>query len=297
MTESNRAVRITGTAPDGRTVSLRALLAIEPPWVSDFDNLAHEWRRLFCELFGTFLLILAGAGPTVVNAYIPGSVPHTLAVVSPALMVMAIILSLGSISGAHLNPVVSVAFALRREFPWRRVPGYIVVQLGGAALGCLVLRALFGRLAFLGATLPAPRVSDPKAFVLEAILTLGLVTVILGTASGAQNVGPLSALAVSGYITLAGIWGSPITGASMNPARSFGPDAVLGTFDHYWVYSLGPLVGAAAAVGLALVLRGRGGDVKAAVAAQGTLGEVVMQVPQARLPAAPPTNDDERNVP
>jgi aquaporin Z len=239
--------------------------------VSEFDNLSHEWRRLLCELFGTLFLVFAGAGPTVVDAFAPGSVPHTLAVASPGLMVMAIILSLGAISGAHLNPVVSIAFALRKEFPWRRVPGYVIAQLAGATLGCLILRGLFGRLALLGSTLPGPRVSDPKAFVLEMILTVGLVTVILGTASGAQQVGPLSALAVGGYITVASIWGSPITGASMNPARSFGPDAVLGMFNHYWVYSAGPLLGAVIAVGLALVFRGRGGDPKAAAAAQGTV--------------------------
>jgi len=160
------------------------------------------------------------------------------------------------------------------------VPGYVVAQLAGVTIGCLVLRGLFGRLALLRATLPGPRVSDPKAFVLEAILTLGLVSVILGTASGAQQVGPLSALAVGGYITVAGIWGSPITGASMNPARSFGPDAVLGMFNHYWAYSVGPRLGAAVAVGLAYVLRGPGADPKAAAAAHGTLEELVIRVRQ-----------------
>jgi aquaporin Z len=289
MSDSRPSLRISGTTVDGRPISLRALLAAEPPWVAEFDNYAHEWRRLFCELIGTLFLVLAGAGPTVVDKYVPGSVPHALAVVSPALMVMAIILSLGQISGAHLNPVVTVAFALRREFPWRRVPGYILVQLGGAAIACLVLEALFGRLAFLGATIPGPHVSDPKAFFLEAILTLGLVTVILGTASGAQNVGALSALAVAGYITLAGIWGSPITGASMNPARSFGPDAALGTFHHYWVYSLGPLAGAVAGVGLAVILRGPGGDPKAAEAAQGNLSDLVTH----EHPPASKRTDDE----
>jgi aquaporin Z len=277
---SNRRVQVTGTGADRRPSSLRALLAFEPPWVAEFDNLSHEWRRLLCELVGTLSLTLAGAGPTMVNTFIPGSVPHALAVASPGLMVMAIILSLGAISGAHLNPVVSIAFALRKEFPWRRVPGYVVAQLAGATLACLLLRALFGRLALLGATLPGPRVSDPKAFLLEAILTVGLVTVILGTASGAQQVGPLSALAVGGYITVAGIWGSPVTGASMNPARTFGPDAVLGMFNHYWVYSLGPLVGAVVAVLLALAFRGPGADPKAAASAQGTLEELMRRVRQ-----------------
>jgi len=277
MAEGDRTVHITGTTPDGRAVSLRPLLAVEPPWLRDFDNVAHEWRRLFCEFFGVFFLMLAAAGPEVVDAYVPGSVSRSLAVVAPGLAVMAIILALGSISGAHLNPVVSIAFALRKEFPWRRVPGYVVVQLGGAVVACLVLEALFGRLALLGATEPAPLVSDPKAFVLEAILTLGLIGVILGTASGAQQVGPLSALAVGGYITVAAIWGGPVTGASMNPARSFGPDAVLGDFNHFWVYVLGPLVGAIAGVGIAILLRGGGGDPSAAAAAQGTLGELVIR--------------------
>jgi len=275
-----RRVQLTGTGADGPPSYLRALLAFEPPWLAEFDNLSHEWRRLLCEGLGTLSLTLAGAGPTVVNTFIPGSVPHALAVASPGLMVMAIILSLGAISGAHLNPVVSIAFALRKEFPWRRVPGYVVAQLAGATLACLLLRALFGRLALLGATLPGPRVSDPKAFLLEAILTVGLVTVILGTASGAQQVGPLSALAVGGYITVAGIWGSPVTGASMNPARTFGPDAVLGMFNHYWVYSLGPLVGAVVAVLLALAFRGPGADPKAAASAQGTLEELMRRVRQ-----------------
>ena len=102
MSDSRPSLRISGTTVDGRPISLRALLAAEPPWVAEFDNYAHEWRRLFCELIGTLFLVLAGAGPTVVDKYVPGSVPHALAVVSPALMVMAIILSLGQISGAHL---------------------------------------------------------------------------------------------------------------------------------------------------------------------------------------------------
>jgi len=287
MAEGDRRIHISGTTPDGRPVSLRPLLAVEPPWMGDFDNVAHEWRRLFCEFVGVFFLMLAAAGPEVVDAYVPGSVSHSLAVAAPGLMVMAIILALGSISGAHLNPVVSIAFALRKEFPWRRVPGYIAVQLGGAVVACLVLEALFGRLALLGATEPAPLVSDPKALLLEAILTLGLIGIVLGTASGAQQVGPLSALAVGGYITVAAIWGSPVTGASMNPARSFGPDAVLGDFNHFWVYVFGPLLGALGAVGIAIILRGGGGDPRAAAAAQGTLGELVIREP----PPARATDD------
>jgi aquaporin Z len=120
---------------------------------------------------------------------------------------------------------------------------------------------------------------------IEAILTLGLVGTILGTAAGAQNVGPLSALAVGGYIALAGLWSSPISGASMNPVRSFAPDAVLGHFPHYWVYLAGPSIGALAAVGAAYVLRGRGGDSAAARAAQGTLGTIVLSTTHRDAPA------------
>ena len=191
---------------------------------------------------------------------------------APGLMVLAIILFMGAISGAHLNPAVSIAFAARGDFPWRRVPGYIVAQLVGSALACLLLWALFGKIGMLGATEPGPGVSDAQAMLMELVLTVGLVSTILGTASKAQNVGPIAALGVGSYIILAGLWSSPISGASMNPARSFGPDLVLGNFAHYWVYLVGPVLGGLIAVGLAYVLRGRGGDVDAIRAAQGSLG-------------------------
>ena len=164
---------------------------------------------------------------------------------------------------------MSLAFAARGDFPWRRVPGYIITQLLGAALACLFLWAMFGKIGSLGATEPGSGASDLQAMLMEAVLTLGLVSTILGTASGAQNAGAFSALAVGGYIALAGLWSSPVSGASMNPARSFGPDLVNGDFSHYWVYVAGPLLGAAVAVGFAWVLRGRGGDRSAIAAAQG----------------------------
>ena len=157
----------------------------------------------------------------------PGVISHTAAVVAPALMVMAIILFMGKISGAHLNPAVSIAFALRRDFPWRRVPGYIVVQLAGATLAALFLHAVINVSATYGSNYPASGYSGLAAFWMELILTMGLVSVILGTASGAQNVGIIGAFGVGGYIALAGLWGSPISGASMNPARTFGPDLVV----------------------------------------------------------------------
>jgi aquaporin Z len=237
----------------------------------NFDDPRHEWRRLFAEVLGTFFLVLVGAGGGVVDAVSDGAIGRGASVTAPGLMVMAIILFMGAISGAHLNPAVTLGFALRGDFPWRRVPGYIVAELLGSTLAVLLLWAMFGKVGSLGATEPGPGITDLQAMVMELILTVGLFAVILGTASKAQNLGPLSAIGVGAYIILAGLWSSPISGASMNPARSFGPDLVLGNFSHYWVYVVGPILGAAIAVGFAFVLRGRS-DVGGAAAAQGALG-------------------------
>ena len=174
-------------------------------------------------------------------------------------MVLGVILFMGKISGAHLNPAVSVAFSLRGDFPWRRVPGYIVAQLAGASLAAWFLQAAVHVSSSYGSNYPAQGFTAFNAFAMESMLTFGLVSVILGTASGAQNLGVIGALGVGGYIALAGLWGSPISGASMNPARTFGPDAISANFTSYWVYAAGPLLGAVVAVGVAFVLRGRGG--------------------------------------
>jgi len=239
--------------------------------VADFKDPRQEWRRLFSELLGTFFLVLAAAGGGMMGHAFPGVITHSDAVVAPALTVLGIILFMGKVSGAHLNPAVSIAFALRRDFPWRRVPGYIVVQLAGATLAALFLHAVINVSATYGSNYPAASYSAGSAFWMELILTVGLVSVILGTASGAQNVGLFGAFGVGGYIALAGLWGSPISGASMNPARTFGPDLVGGNFSHYLVYAAGPLAGAAIAVGIAFVLRGRGGGVSGSGAGQGAL--------------------------
>src|SRR6266702_7766348 len=225
---------------------------------ADFDDPRREWRRLFSELLGTFALVLAAAGGGLLHA--KGQIGLASAVVAPGLMVMAIILFMGAVSGAHLNPAVSLAFALRGDFPWRRVPGYIIIQLVGATLACLFLDAVFGNIEHLGATLPGPGYVNWQALLMEVVLTAGLVSVILGTASAAQNVGAIAALGVGGYIALAGLWSAPVSGTSMNPARSFGPALVSGDFSSYWVYVLGPIAGALIAVGCAYILRGAGGD-------------------------------------
>ncbi len=239
--------------------------------LEDFKDPHQEWRRLFSELLGTFFLVLVAAGGGMMGQAFPNTISRTAAVVAPGLMVLAIILFMGKVSGAHLNPAVSIAFALRGDFPWRRVPGYIVVQLAGATLAALFLRGVIDVSATFGSNYPAAGFSAADAFWMEAVLTLGLVSVILGTASGAQNIGIIGAFGVGAYIALAGLWGSPISGASMNPARTFGPDLVGTDFTDYWVYVAGPLAGAVVAVGAAWVLRGSGGGRAGSAAAQGAL--------------------------
>lgn len=244
------------------------------PW-KDFQNPNLEWRRLFSELYGTFLLVVVAAGGGMMSQAFPGTISREAAVVAPGMMVMGVIMFMGKVSGAHLNPAVSIAFSLRGDFPWRRVPGYIVVQLAGAALAALFLHKVIDVSATYGSNYPAAGFSSSAAFLMEALLTLGLVSVILGTASGAQNIGIIGAIGVGAYIALAGLWGSPISGASMNPARTFGPDLVGRDFTAYWVYIAGPLAGAVIAVGFAYILRGPGGGRAGSHAAQGDLATEV----------------------
>ena len=234
-----------------------------------FADPRRWWRRALAEAGGTFFLVLVAAGADVVNAVSRGQVGRTAAVVAPGLMVLAMIYTIGELSGAHLNPAVSVAFAARGNFPWRRVPGYVVAQLAGAVAAAGLLRGLFGTPGALGATMPGPGISAAQALVIEIVLTFGLMTVILGTSSGARNVGHNAAIAIGGYIALAGLWASPVSGASMNPARSLGPAVVGGNLHDVWIYIAGPLAGGLLAVALAWALRGRP-SAAANTAAQGT---------------------------
>lgn len=231
-------------------------LGLQTPWTRDFHDPQYEWRRVFSETLGTFLLVLVAAGSTVVNAQSHGRVPLDAQVVAPGLMVMAVIYFMGTVSGAHLNPAVTIGFALRRNFPWRRVPGYLGAQLVGSVLAAGLLRLMFSNVGQLGATAPGPGIGAWTATLMEVVLTAGLVSVILGTASGARNVGANAAIAVAGYIILAGLWAAPVSGASMNPARSLGPALVGGHWTAWWAYVLGPVAGAVIAVGMAQILRG-----------------------------------------
>jgi len=239
----------------------------------DFWDDRYKWRRLFAEVLGTFFLVLVAVGAGMVNARFGGqAVPYSARVVAPALMVMATILFMGAVSGAHLNPAVSIAFALRGDFPWKRVGPYVIAQFAGAVLATLLLWAVLGKQGSAGLTLPGHGISAGAALVWEIVLTTGLVSVIQGTASGAQQLGALAALGVGGYIALAGLWGSPVSGASMNPARSLGPALVLNDWSSWWAYLVGPIAGGVIAVGISYVLRGQGGGTSGTQAAIGTLG-------------------------
>lgn len=261
---------------------------------NNFRDPKQEWRRLIAEFVGTFFLVLVAAGAAMVAKAYPDTVSEAAAVVAPGMMVMAIIMFMGKTSGAHLNPGVSIAFALRGDFPWNRVPGYVVVQLAGAIVAAFLLEALVGLTAAEGGTFPGADTSDLAAFGTEAILTFGLVSVILGTASGAQNIGIVGAIGVGAYIGLAGLWAAPLSGASMNFARTFGPGLVGGDLSAIWVYLAGPLTGAVAAVLLAFVLRGRGGGRTGSRAAQGTIHTEVSD-PSAPVPGSPPKADARKS--
>jgi aquaporin Z len=237
-------------------LDLREPVGLRTPWTRDFHDLTYEWRRLFAEALGTFLLVLVAAGGSVVNAQSHGQVPLDARVVAPGLMVMAIIYFMGTIGGAHLNPAVTISFVLRGDFPWKRAPGYVGAQLAGAVLAAGFLRAAFGNIGQLGATQPGAGIGSGTALVIEVVLTAGLLSVILGTASGARNIGANAALAIGGYIILAGLWAAPVTGASMNPARSLAPALIGGHWEDWWAYVVGPIAGGVVAVGFAWILRG-----------------------------------------
>ena len=173
----------------------------------DFNDPRRKWRRLLAEFVGTFFLVLVAAGAPMMNVAVDGSVSRLASVVAPGMMVMAVIMSMGKVSGAHLNPAVSIAFALRGDFPWGRVVPYICTQLLGASAAAYFLQFVLGVSAQNGSTYPAGGYGTGAAFLMEFILTFGLVTVILGTASGAQNIGIIGSLGVGAYIALAGMWG------------------------------------------------------------------------------------------
>ena len=222
----------------------------------EFLHPSNKWRALFAECWGTFLLVLVGAGAAVVSK-MTGEVSKGMEVVAPGIMVMTIIYFMGTVSGAHVNPAVTVAFALRRHFPWSRVPLYILAQLVGGLLAATFLKSLFGHIGDVGATVPYPGLQNWKVVVIEIVLTTGLVNTILGTASGPGNVGNNGAIAIGGYIALAGLWAGPLTGASMNAIRTLAPDIVRGDLSTTGFYLCATFIGAIIAVAFEWMLKGK----------------------------------------
>lgn len=233
----------------------------------------HWSRRLAAEAFGTAALVFVAVGADTMSVVSGGAVSVAARAVAPALVVAAMIYAIGDTSGAHLNPVVSLAFAVRRLLPVRWVAPYWIAQLLGAIAGAAIVKGLFGDQVTAGVTVP--HVSATTALGIETILTMILVTVILGTADRARVVGPNAALAVGATIAMAGLIALPIDGASMNPARSLGPALLTGRLDDVWIYLFGPVLGAVLAVGVARSLHGPApADDKAREAAEGDEGAV-----------------------
>jgi MIP family channel proteins len=210
-------------------------------------------RCLLAEAIGTFALVFAGCGAIMVDAR-TGALGHVGVAISFGLVIMVMIYAVGHISGAHFNPAVSFAFAVSRHFPWPRVALYWTAQLAGALAAALVLRESLGNIAHVGATLPSG--SNGQAFLWEAVLTFFLMFVIMAVATDTRSVGEAAAIAIGGTVGLDAMFGGPITGASMNPARSLGPAIAASDYTSIWVYLLAPLLGAAAAALTYQFLRG-----------------------------------------
>jgi MIP family channel proteins len=203
-------------------------------------------QRFAAELIGTFALVFAGTGAIVIDAETSGGVDHVAVGMTFGLVIMVMIYAVGHISGAHFNPAVTLGFAVGRHFPWCDVPRYWMAQLAGGVCASLLLRGMFGTTAHLGATLPSG--SARQSFVLELVLTALLMFVITSVATDARAVGQAAAIAIGGTIGLEALFAGPISGASMNPARSLSPALVSWTWSDQWLYLAGPMLGAAIGV-------------------------------------------------
>jgi aquaporin Z len=215
------------------------------------------WIRLVIEFLGTFILVTVAAGSGVINHYAGGGpISRTAAVIAPGAVVMAMIYAWGPLSGLHINPAVTFAFTARGVFPMRWVVPYWAVQFAGAICAALFLQLMFGDVA-AGGNYPIGTPGGTwKSLVMETVLTAILVSIILNTATGHRSIGHNAALAVGATVALLGLFASPISGASMNPARTLGPDIVSTDYTGWWVYIAGPVIGAAIAVMVIRLVRG-----------------------------------------
>ena len=203
-------------------------------------------KRYIAEAIGTFGLVFCGTGAIVINEFTGGTVTHIGIAVTFGLIVMGMIYAFGDISGAHLNPAVTIAFAYAKKFPWREVPAYCISQIAGAFLASGILLFLFPENELLGTTLP--QIDVMKVFVLEIILTFFLMLVIINVSTGSKEIGVIAGIAIGGIVLLEAMFAGPITGASMNPARSISPAIVSGHLEHLWLYIVAPVIGALLAV-------------------------------------------------
>lgn len=203
-------------------------------------------RRCAAELLGTFMLVFAGTGAVVINDVTGGTITHVGIALTFGLTVLSVIYAFGDHSGAHINPAVTIAFWAAGRFPGREVLPYACAQVAGALLASLTLRLMFMEHETLGATLPAGPVF--QAAVLEFIMTWWLMVVILGVSDGAREKGIVAGLVIGSVVTLEAMFGGPVSGASMNPARSLGPALVSGNLQHLWLYLVVPVAGASLAV-------------------------------------------------
>ena len=213
-------------------------------------------RAFVAEFIGTFALVFAGAGAIMVDAK-THALGHVGVAIAFGLVIMVMIYAVGHISGAHFNPAVSFAFALTRQFPWPRVAAYWLAQAAGALLAAAILRASLGNIAHVGATLPSG--SQAQSFLWEVVLTFFLMFVIMSVATDTRAVGEAAAIAIGGTVGLDAMFGGPISGASMNPARSFGPAVVSGDVHALWLYIAAPLVGAVLGASAYQFVRGEHG--------------------------------------
>lgn len=212
-------------------------------------NNRSRFQPYVAELVGTFALVFAGAGSIVINDVSGGAVTHLGIAITFGLIVMAMIYSLGEVSGAHINPVVTIGFALSGRFPSRKIAPYVSAQIAGGCMAGYLLRWMFPDHATLGSTLITGSVG--RGLGMETLLTFLLMFVILRTATGAREKGIMAGAAIGATVALEALFAGPITGASMNPARSIGPALASMTFDNLWVYIVAPLAGAVLAVLLA----------------------------------------------
>lgn len=211
-------------------------------------------HKLAAEFVGAFGLVFAGTGAVVIDTASDGTIGHVGISLTFGLIIMVMIYATGHISGAHFNPAVTLAFAVGRHFPWQLVPQYWAAQILGGVMASLILRGLFGDVAHLGTTLP--RGSARQSFLLELVLTFLLMFVITSVATDVRAVGQAAAIAIGGTIGLEALFAGPISGASMNPARSLAPAIVSGTWSHQWLYVAGPALGAVAGVLIYQFVRG-----------------------------------------